>query len=243
VPFDVYSVRYQFDPGLNLGGDEDDQMLPIYSRPPATFGADRYETRNVPGVNSTYGGLYIGVLFDPSPRWQLMAGATALHSYAPAAFRGYLPSENDEVIVGDSYSDPNSNTYSEGRTLFDRGYGLKVTGTYNARRRLSFSTAARYADGQNFARMVVVPDLPQGRDVVRAFANGKTKFTYTMTLDLRAQKVFTWNAHDVTLALESYNAINLHNEVEEVTVTGPDWRKPTFAQPPRVIRLAASFGF
>jgi hypothetical protein len=243
VPFDAYTVRYQFDPGLNLGGVEDDQMLPIYSRPVSTFGADRYLMTNVSGVNSTYGGLYVGVLFDRSPRWHLLVGATALHSYAPAAFRGYLPSENDEVIVGDSYSDPNSNTYSEGRTLFDRGYGLKVTGTYNAGHRLTFSTAARYADGQNFARLVVAPDLPQGRDVVRAFANGKTKFTYTMTLDVRAQKVLTVRGRDVTLGLEAYNAIDLHNEVEEVTITGPDWRKPTFAQPPRVIRFTAGISF
>ena len=40
VPFSAYTVRYQFDPGLNLGGPEDDQMLPVYSRPPSTFGAD-----------------------------------------------------------------------------------------------------------------------------------------------------------------------------------------------------------
>lgn len=243
VPFDAYTVRHEFDPGLDLLGDQDDQMLPIYSRPPSTFGADQYLLKNIDGVNSTYGGLYVAVLFNRLPRWNLLVGATALHSYAPAAFRGYLPSQNDELLIGDSYTDPNSNTFSEGRTLFDRGYGLKVTGTYNAGRRLTFSTAARYADGQNFARLVVVPDLPQGRDVVRAFANGKTKFTYTMTLDLRAQKVFTWQGHDVTLALETYNAIDLHNEVEEVTITGPLWRKGTFAQPPRVIRLGASFAF
>jgi hypothetical protein len=243
VPFDAYRVDYQFDPGLDLGGTQDDHMLPVYSRPPTTFGADRYLLANVAGVHSTYGGLYLGVLFDRSPRWHVLVGATALHSYAPAAYRGHLPSENDEVAVGDSYSDPNSNTFSEGRTLFDRGYGLKVAASYNGPRRLTLSTAARYADGQNFARLVIVPDLPQGRDLVRAFANGKTKFTYTMTLDLRAQKVITWRARDVTLALETYNAINLHNEVEEIVITGPDWRTPTFAQPPRVIRLTASVGF
>jgi hypothetical protein len=243
VPFEAYTVRKISDPGLNLGDSEDDQMLPIYSRPPATFGLDRYVLRNIPSVNSTYGGLYLSVLFEKSPRWHLLAAATALHSYAPAAFRGYAPSENDEMIVGDSYSDPNSNTYVEGRTLFDRGYGLKVAAAYNARRRITIAAVGRYADGQNFARLVVVPDLPQGVDFVRAYANGKSKFTYTATLDLRVQKVVTWRGHDVKLAVESYNTTNLRNEVEEDTVTGPRWRTPTFTQPPRVIRLTASFAF
>ena len=243
VPADAYTVHMIFDPGLNLGGPEDDQMLPIYSRPVSTFGADRYLLTNVPSVNSTYGGLYVAVLFEKSPRWQVLAAASALHSYAPAAFRGYAPSENDEMVIGDSYSDPNSNTYSEGRTLFDRGYGLKVTGTYHARARTTLSLVARYADGQNFARLVIAPDLPQGTDLVRAYANGKSKFTFTATLDVRAQKIVTLSGHDVSFAIEGYNLTNLHNEVEEVTISGADWRKPTFAQPPRVIRLSAGLSF
>jgi hypothetical protein len=145
--------------------------------------------------------------------------------------------------VGDSYSDPNSNTYVEGRTVFDRGYGLKVAATYNARRRITLAAVGRYADGQNFARLVIVPDLPQGAEAVRAYANGKSKFTYTATLDLRVQKVFVWAGRDVTLGLESYNTTNLRNEVEEDMTTGPRWRTPTFTQPPRVIRLTAGMGF
>jgi hypothetical protein len=243
VPFDAYTVTYVADPGLNLLGPEDNQMLPIYSRPPATFGKDRYLLTNIPTVHSSYGGLYLAALFEKSPRWRLLAAATALRSHAPAAFRGHTPSENDELIVGDSYSDPNSNTFVEGRTLFDRGYGLKVAASYNARRRLTIATVARYADGQNFARLVLAPDLPQGPDLVRAYANGKSKFTYTATLDLRVQKVVNWEGRDITLGIESYNLTNLRNEVEEVTLTGPLWRKPTLTQPPRVVRLTASVTF
>jgi hypothetical protein len=243
VPFDAYTVRYQYDPGLSLLDPQDDQMLPVYSRPPSTFGADRYVLKTIPSVKSTYGGLYVAALFEKSPRWHLLAAATALRSYAPAAFRGHRPSENDELIVGDSYSDPNSNTYSEGRTLFDRGYGLKVAGAYNASHRLTFAAVGRYADGQNFARLVVVPDLPQGADIVRAYANGKSKFTFTATLDLRVQKMVTWGGRDIALGIESYNVTNLRNEVEELVVTGPLWRMPSVTQPPRVIRLTASMTF
>ena len=243
VPFAAYTVDYRFDPGLNLGGAEDDQLLPIYARPPATFGADRYVLQTIPDVTSTYDGLYIATLFEPSPRWYVLVAGTALRSHAPAAYRGYRPSENDGLIVGDAYSDPNSNTYSAGRTLFDRGYGLKVVGAYHAPRGVTVAAIGRYADGQNFARLVLVPDLPQGPDIVRAYANGRSKFTFTATLDLRVQKTIAWAGREVVLGLESYNLTNLRNEVAEVTVTGPLWRTPTLTQPPRVVRLTATIGF
>ena len=63
------------------------------------------------------------------------------------------------------------------------------------------------------------------------------------TLDLRLQKVVTWAGRDFTLGIESYNLTNLRNEVEEWTLTGPLWRKPTVTQPPRVIRLTAGVTF
>ena len=50
VPFDAYTVTKIFDPGLNLLGSEDDQMLPIYSRPPSTFGLDKYVLQNILGA-------------------------------------------------------------------------------------------------------------------------------------------------------------------------------------------------
>jgi hypothetical protein len=108
---------------------------------------------------------------------------------------------------------------------------------------VSVAAIGRYADGQNFARLVVVPDLPQGPDIVRAYANGKSKFTYTATLDMRVQKTVTWAGRDLVVGLESYNLTNLRNEVAEVTVTGPLWRTPTLTQPPRVVRLTATIGF
>jgi hypothetical protein len=118
-----------------------------------------------------------------------------------------------------------------------------VAGSYNASHRLTFAAVGRYADGQNFARLVVVPDLPQGADIVRAYANGKSKFTFTATLDLRVQKMVTWGGRDIALGVESYNVTNLRNEVEEIVVTGPLWRMPSVTQPPRVIRLTASMTF
>jgi len=50
---------------------------------------------------------------------------------------------------------------------------------------------ARYQDGQPFARMVVVPGLNQGPEAVLAIFNGRSRFTYTGTLDIRMPKEFS----------------------------------------------------
>jgi hypothetical protein len=243
VPFDAYSVTHVFDPGLDLLGGEDDQMLPIYSRPVATFGQDQYLLTNIPSVTSTFSVLYIGVVARGYDRWNLVAGASALRTKAPAGYRGFGPLENDDSVAGDAFSDPNSNTYAMGRLLFDRGYAAKVAASFRAPHAISLGTVARYEDGQPFARLVLAPDLPQGPDVVRAYQNGLSRFTYTLTLDVRVAKDIAIGRSAVTLALEAFNALNTQHEVEENVLTGSSYRATTAVQPPRVIRLEVRFGF
>ena len=242
APLSSYDVSTIFDPGLDLGNPDDDQLLPVYRRIASTFGADRYLLTNVPGVTATYGGLYLTARLDGGTRWQLLCGATALRSRAPAAYRGYGPLENDDVILGDGFSDPNSSTFAEGRTFFDRSYAVKIAGSYTAPKHITLAAVARYADGQNFARLVLVPDLPQGPDVIRAYANGQSKFTYTMTVDVRAEKRWGWRHGDAAVAVESYNLFDTGNEVAENTVTGAAFRTPLFTQPPRVVRVSLRIG-
>ena len=242
VPASSYTVTHIFDPGLDLGGTQDDQELPIYRRSPATFGRDRYLLTNDDGHTGTYGGLYFSLSSTAYQNARLGVAGTMLRSNAPAAYRGFRPQENDHILIGDAFSDPNSTTFAPGRRLFDRGYGLKVWGSYLGPRGITLGTAARYADGQNFARVVVVPDLPQGPDVVRAYANGKSKFTFTLTLDVRASKAFYFRGSQIVTALEGFNVLNTRNEVEEDATTGPRWRMPTAVQPPRVIRAVLRIG-
>jgi len=242
VPFSSYSVRTIFDPGLDLGSPGDDQFLPVYSRAASTFGADRYLLTNARGVTTTYGGVYLTARLDGATRWHLLCGATALRTHAPAAYRGYGPLENDDVLVGDAFSDPNSATFADGRTFFDRSYGVKIAATYTAPKQITIGMVARYADGQNFARLVLVSDLPQGPDVIRAYPNGASKFTYTMTVDVRAEKRWSWRRGDARFAIESYNLLDTTNEVAENTVTGARFRTPLFTQPPRVVRISLRIG-
>ena len=92
--------------------------------------------------------------------------------------------------------------------------------------------------------MVVVADLNQGTDAVRAFRSGKSRFTFTGTLDIRIQKGMALpGGGRAVLVIDGYNVLNLDKEVEEWVVTGPAFRTPTAAQPPRVIHLGLRLSF
>jgi hypothetical protein len=112
---------------------------------------------------------------------------------------------------------------------------VKIAGVYRLPWGVRVGAIARYQDGQPFSRLVIVPDLTQGRTAVRAYPNGGTAFTYTGTLDVRVQKVFVAGAARVAAVLDVYNLPNLSNEVSEYVVSGPAFRAPTALQPPRTV--------
>src|SRR5262249_1232459 len=243
VPPSAYTVSTVFDPGLDLLGPEDDQLLPIYSRPPETFGRDRYLLTNAGGTTGTLDALDLRIATSGGQPLYVAVAGTAIRSRATAAYRGFHAAENDGVLPGDAFSDPNSRTNADGRPFTDRGYGLKLSTAYRAPRGVTLAAVARYADGQPFARLVLAPDLPQGPDVVRAYPNGRSRFTYTLTLDVRIEKRFAIGRGRLAAALEAFNALNTQHEVEEDTVTGPLYRTPTAVQPPRVIRFVVRAEF
>ena len=97
----------------------------------------------------------------------------------------------------------------------------------------TFGLIGRYQDGQHFARLVLMPGLNQGIEAVRAFRNGRTRFTFSMTVDARLQKGFG----RITAILDASNVFNQALEVEESSVTGATSRLTSAVQPPRVIQL------
>src|SRR5262249_2752538 len=101
--------------------------------------------------------------------------------------------------------------------------------------------AARYQDGQPFARLLLVPDLPQGPDLVRAVPNGRHRFAYTLTVDARAEKGFRVGRHRLSASVEAFNVLQTRHEVEEDVLTGPAFRRPTCVQPPRTFRAGLRF--
>jgi hypothetical protein len=68
-------------------------------------------------------------------------------------------------------------------------------------------------------------------------------FTYTGTLDIRLQKLFTTGRCEVAAVLDVYNLPNLGNEVTEDVVSGTMFRTPTALQPPRTLLVGLRVTF
>ena len=242
VPVSSYDVFHVADPGPSRSDPIDDQLLPIYNRAPDTFGLDRYELSNSDQPATFHG---VTVIFDrATPRVYLAASAAMGWTDAAAGNRGFGPGENDAGIIGELLTDPNATTHARGNVFADRQYDFRVATAYKLPHGMSFGVVARYQDGQPFSRMVVLPDLNQGADAIRAFRSGKSRFTFTGTLDIRVQKgVALPGGGRATLMLDGFNVINMDKEVEEWVVTGPDYRTSTLAQPPRAVHVGLRVSF
>ncbi len=239
VPDSSYSVFTVPDPGYS---PSDPPSLSIYNRTPSTFGADRYLLANPANDEATYVGVDVSAQ-TTTGRLFLLLGGTAGRSEGYAASRGYLASENDQGLIGEVFTDPNARTHAQGRLFTERGYTLKFSGSYRLPADLGLGIIARYQDGQHFSRILVVDHLNQGPEAVRAFRNGRTRFTYTLTVDAQLQKGFTIGGQRLDLIAGGYNLLNTANEVEELAALAPALRETSAVQPPRAFRVGLRFGF
>ena len=238
-----FSLTHVDDPALDMGRVEDDQLLPIFNRLPASFGTDGYTLQNVDHNNARDHGVDLVLERRFDGRWGMLIGATAHKSEGIGGNRGYGPDENDQGVLGEVFSDPNAETYARGRLFFERGYIIKWSGLWQLPYGLRGGAAARYQDGQHFTRVVIAPGLQQGIDAIPTLPRGRVRFTYTFTLDTRLEKSWTVQGRRTALLLEVYNLLNTNNEVEEDEVTGPAFRMSTAVQPPRSIRVGIRFSF
>jgi hypothetical protein len=242
VPESSYSTIAVADTGIDVAGTQDDQLLIFYNRSPATFGADRYLLTNPAGDEGSFVGAdMIGQVH--TEKFFFFLGLTAGRAEGIAANRGFGPLENDTGVMGDAYVDPNSLAHAQGRTFTERGYTIKTAGTYTFPHDITFGVIGRYQDGQHFARLVILPGLNQGAEAVRAFRNGRTRFTFEMTVDARIQKGFTIGGRRANLIVDAYNLFNEYLEVEEITVSGPTSRLKSASQPPRAIHFGIRVPF
>jgi hypothetical protein len=242
APISSYSTILVNDPGVDILQPSDDTQIPVYNRLPSTFGADRYQLTNPADDQTTFVGVEASGQVRRDHLFFLMA-FTAGRSEGIAASRGFLATENDAGILGEVFTDPNARTNAQGRLFTERGYTSKIAMVYDFPKDITFGVEARYMDGQHFARLVVVPDLNQGAEAVRAFQNGKTRFTYVGTLDVRLQKEFKAGTTRVAGVIEAYNLANLANEVEEFTVTGSNPRMTSAVQPPLSVHIGLRVAF
>ncbi len=242
APLSAYRVFSVPDPGGDLVGSADDQLLPVYDRVPATFGEDRYRLVNT-AATVLHEGVEVGASGTLGNRLKLSVGAMTLRSVGRAGDLGFLAQENDPGILDDGIGSPNVATFARGRLFFDRAYTLKVAAAYRAPGDLRVGAEVRYQDGQPFARLVIAPDLEQGAEAVRAISNGYSRFTYTLTVDARVEKGFSAGRTRIAGVFEVFNALGDAREVEETVVTGASFRAVSAVQPPRAFRLGARLEF
>ena len=242
APPSAYTLRFVPDPAGNILEAEDDQLLPLYDRRPESFGLDRYVLRNVDD-NMLHQGLEVALRGAVGERLRLLFGATASKSEGPIGNRGFRVSENDHGLVGESLETPNAGTHSRGRLFFDRAYTLKLAASYRAPGDVRVGTTVRYQDGQPFARVVIPSQFNQGPEPVQAIPNGRSRFTYTLTLDARLEKGLRVGRARVAVALEAFNLLGTSNEVEEDVASGPFFRAKSALQPPRAFLLEVRADF
>ena len=220
------------DPGLQLENPADDQVLPVYNRNVSSLGQGRYLLTNSGAQAATSKSIEISAELR-TPHVILFGGASANQSEGSAAAVGAGPLENDQTIVGDLFVDPNAATFDRGRVFTDRAYTIKVATILRLPQDVRVGVIARYQDGQPFSRLVVVPDLHQGAEAIRAFPNGQSRFTFTETVDMKVQKGFRIGRDKVDAVLEVFNLLGTKNETEERMVSGSTFRAITATQPPR----------
>jgi hypothetical protein len=242
APPESYVVRQMPDAGVDYDSAADDGLLPTFDRLPASFGLDRYLLTNVPDDRASYEGLEVS-WSTTRARWWGYAGASAFQTNGAAGNRGFRSDENDQGVIGELFENPNAASYPRGRLFFDRAYVLKLAAGYEAPHGVRLAMTARYQDGQPFSRLVVAPDLAQGPELVAAYPNGRTRFTFTATVDAKVEKRLVLGNHAAAVRLEVYNLTNLGLEVEENPLTGAAFRRTTAVQPPRALRVGFRLEF
>jgi hypothetical protein len=242
TPATAFTLTGEPDPGLQLQNPADDQLLPVYGRTAASFGLDRYLLTNRRGDDATSKSVEISAELK-TQRVILFGGLSANQSVGPAASVGFGPLENDQDGIGDVYVDPNSATFASGRIFSDRAYTIKLSTVLRLPKDIHVGIVGRYQDGQPFSRLVLATGLNQGVEAIRAFPNGRSRFTFAETVDARIQKSFPIGRDTLDVVFDMFNLLDTKNEVEEQTVSGAAFRDVTAIQPPRTVHAGFRFNF
>ena len=72
---------------------------------------------------------------------------------------------------------------------------------------------------------------------------GTTGLTFAATLDTALAKGFAVKRGRAAFRVDVFNLLNRGNEVEEVPIAGPGFRRITAVQPPRTLRIGVRFEY
>ncbi|HYM22211.1 MAG TPA: hypothetical protein VEU08_03355 [Vicinamibacterales bacterium] len=217
-------------------------QVTVFNRAAGFYGRDQYLLTNRNDDPAKSWGIELSIRAT-TERFVLLANGAFTWALGPAAAVGFAPTANDQDVLGSMFVDPNAATNARGQLFQDRSHTAKIAAIWRLPRRASVGAVLRYQDGQPFARLVVVPNLTQGPTAVRAYANGGSAFTYTGTLDVRAEKAFTLNTRDAAIYVDVFNAPGVANEASEHVVAGAAFRTPTTVQPPRTAVVGIRIAF
>ncbi|MEO6222278.1 MAG: hypothetical protein ABIP90_03445, partial [Vicinamibacterales bacterium] len=238
VPASSYQVFYITDQYTDWDGPDDDQPLAIYDRLPESFGKDAFLLTNPDGDKAKYEGVEFTWTLT-TRRVLALFGVTAYRTRSWSGNLGFGPLENDLGVIGERLEQPNAQPVVQGSYFFDRSYVSKLSASYRAPGDIRLAFVARYQDGQPFSRIVVAPNLAGGAEMIHAYRTGRTRYTFTLTLDVRLAKDFSIGGRRAAVEFDVFNATRHRNEVEEDARTTPAFRRSTALQPP----LAARLGF
>ena len=237
------------DPGPDgIAGTFDDQQLTVHEQSPTTFGQDRYELANPPGLRT----LNAGVLAQLGVRWNrlmLHASFLAEKSWGPTN-PGDAVFENDPGVIGALFLDPNTAIHATGRSFVDRAYVGKVYGTYRLPwGGIELAGVATYLDGLPFARQILVEGLAQGPFLVAATVRGSpqggNRAEYVFNWNLRLRREFRVPIGKIAAAADLLNVTNAGRRIRENDASGPlfNLRLPVAIQAPRAVRLGLRYEF
>jgi hypothetical protein len=235
VPFSSYAAIVVPDPSYHpdMAGKFDQPFTVAFNRPAGMYGHDRYVLTNSTADPAESWALELNTRWT-TERVTLLAGIPLTWANGSAAAIGFLPTENDQNVLGNLFVDANRTTYARGQLFQDRSHAGKLAFIYRFPSGLTIGALARYLDGQPFGRLVAVNDLlTQGPMLVRSYRNGGSAFSYQGTLDVRVQRAFRVGRATMTAGVDVYNLPGLQNEVSEYVVGGPRFRESTAVQPPR----------
>lgn len=242
VPASSYQMVLVPDAYTDWDGPADDQPLAVFDRLPESFGKDAFLLTNPEGEKATYEGLEFTWNLT-TRRLLALFGVTAYRTRMWSGDIGFGPLENDHGVIGRRLEQPNAQPVVQGSYFFDRSYVGKLSASYRAPGDIRLGFSARYQDGQPFSRIVVAPNLAGGAEMIHAYRIGRTRFTYTLTLDVRIAKDFSIAGRRSSVYLDVFNATRHLNEVEEDVLTTPSFRRSTAMQPPLTARLGFRFMF
>src|SRR5207244_10020721 len=116
-------------------------QVTVFNRPAGAYGRDRYVLTNRTDDFARFWGLQLTVRVE-AERFTVLAGASLTEAIGPAAAVGFLPTENDQDIVGSLFVDPNAATHARGQLFQDRSHVVKLAASYRFGRRITFGAIA-----------------------------------------------------------------------------------------------------